>query len=49
MSTCFGHSGADAVLPVVAHDEDAAVTGFVDAVVREATTPVMHRIVRSWP
>jgi hypothetical protein len=33
-----GHSGAGAVLPVIAQDVNAAVTVFVDAVVPEATT-----------
>ena len=33
-----GHSGAGAMLPVIAHDVDATLTVFVDAIVPEATT-----------
>ena len=33
-----GHSGAGAVLPVIAHDVQADVTVFVDAIVPDATT-----------
>lgn len=42
-----GHSGAGAVLPVVAQYVDAAVVVFVDAIVPEATTTFMpsHRLV----
>ncbi len=36
----IGHSGAGAVLPVIAHEVNAAVTVFVDAVVPDAATIV---------